>query len=69
MKIHYEQEIPNSFDERQKGKFSVNIVKGNLSYTPCACVKCEVKNEGQIIKNGIHQTYTHLAPLRSRRHC
>lgn len=58
---------PNWLDECQEGKFSVSIIKGKLSYAPCACVKCGVKNEGQIIKNGTHHTYTQLVPLRGKK--
>ncbi|KAF1293285.1 transposase, partial [Enterococcus sp. CU9D] len=42
----------NWLEERQENDLPILVIKGQLSYTPLACTKCGVKNEGQIIKNG-----------------
>lgn len=57
----------NWLEERQENDLPILVIKGQLSYTPSACTKCGVKNDGQIIKNGTHQTKTQLVPFRGKK--
>ncbi|MCT3285018.1 transposase [Lactiplantibacillus pentosus] len=50
---------------KQEAGITTNIILAKLSYTPPYCRKCGIKNEGQIIKHGTHNTTVQLLPFRS----
>jgi len=51
---------------KQEAGITTNIILAKLSYyTPTYCRKCGIKNEGQIIKHGTHNTTVQLLPFRS----
>ncbi|OTN77389.1 hypothetical protein A5886_002489 [Enterococcus sp. 8G7_MSG3316] len=52
-------------DSIQEGGITTNIIRAKLTYTPTYCRKCGIKNEGQIIKYGKHNTTVQLLPFRS----
>lgn len=54
-------------EERRINGRTITVIKGKLTYSPVACTKCGIKNEGQIIKNGTHTTRTQLLPFRERK--
>ncbi|WP_339101964.1 ISL3 family transposase [Candidatus Enterococcus clewellii] len=42
------------------------VIKATLTYIPTHCRNCGIKNQGQIIKNGYHRTYTQLPVFNGR---
>lgn len=55
----------NWLETRTINHLTTHFIHARLDYTPKACSKCGIKNEGQIIKNGTHKTKVQLLPLHS----
>ncbi|MFP1647543.1 transposase family protein [Enterococcus mundtii] len=53
-------------EKREKGITSY-VIHGRLDYTTSCCTRCGIKNEGQVIKYGTHQTTIQLLPIHSNK--
>lgn len=53
--------------EKKEGGITTYVIHGRLDYTPTCCTKCGIKNEGQVIKYGTHQTTIQLLPIHSHK--
>lgn len=60
--LFFEEEWLEAIEEEG---FRTNLIHAKLSYIPSNCRKCDIKNEGQIIKNGSYKTKVQLLPYRA----